>query len=159
MSCVPRLIAALALLPAAAPAPLFTPGLWTGTMSMTVESVNGSRELAQKLKTAIPPADRTTLCYTAEMLSDPANLIFGGTEKGCRFDRISIRDGRIDMAGDCDGSDGIALHVQGGGTYDAGRYDVRFTGTGEASGTHMEISGTTNGQRAGECPGPAAPSL
>jgi hypothetical protein len=152
-----RLIAALALLPAAAPAPLFTPGLWTGTMSMTIESVNGSKELAGKLKNTVPPADRTTLCYSAEMLSDPANLIFGGTERGCRFSRLAIRDGRIDMAGDCDGS--IALHIQGEGTYDAGRYAVRFSGTGDASGAHMEISGSTSGQRAGECPGPAAPSL
>jgi hypothetical protein len=147
-----RLLAALALLPAAAPAPLFTPGLWDSGMTMTIETVKGSKELAARLQSSMPAPRRNRDCYDAEMLSDPANLIFGGTERGCRFDRLEVRDGHVAMTGDCADTAGIRFHIEGEGRYDPGRYDVAYTGTAEASGVPMTISGKVSGTRAGECP-------
>lgn len=148
---IPRALAALPLLLAAAPAPLLMPGAWRETVVFALDSVNGSDELAAHMSKALPnPAPRDA-CLTASDLRNPQGIFLAGAEQSCRFARFTMADGRIEAAGDCSDGHGQTMHVEGSGTYSATGYDFTFKGTGQAGRLTLAFRGRDSGRRMGVC--------
>jgi hypothetical protein len=149
-----RLLAALPLLLAAAPAPPLAPGLWEETLVYALDSVNGSEEMGAHMQSTLPSPQPHRTCYSAADLADPRTMFLAGAEGSCRFGRFSMKDGRIDATGDCSDGHGQTMHVAGIGHYSATGYDFDFTGTGQAGKLDLAFRGRDSGRRIGECSNP-----
>ena len=148
-----RLLAALPLLLAAAPAPPFAPGLWEETLVYALDSVNGSEEMGAHMQSSLPSPQPRRDCYTAADLADPRTMFLAGAEGSCRFGRFAMADGKIEATGDC--ADGRqTMHVTGTGRYSQTGYDFDFTGTGQTGKLGLAFRGRDSGRRIGMCPAP-----
>jgi len=151
---ISRLLAALPLLLAAAPAPPLAPGVWEETLVYALDSVNGSEEAAQQMQSKLPSPRPRRNCYTAADLADPRTIFLAGAEGSCHFGRFAMAGGRIDAAGDCSDGHGQTMHVVGTGTYSQTGYDFSFTGTGEAGKLSLAFRGRDSGRRIAACLSP-----
>jgi hypothetical protein len=151
---IPRLLAALPLLLAAAPSPPLAPGLWEETLVYALDSVNGSEEMAQHMAATLPNPPPQQSCYTDRDLADPQDIFLAGAEQACRFSRFTMTSGRIEAAGECSDGRGQTMKVTGAGSYTAAGYDFSFTGTGRAGNLDLVFRGRDSGRRVGACPAP-----
>jgi hypothetical protein len=148
---IPRLLIALPLLLATAPAPPLMPGAWEETLVYALDSVNGSSDLAARMQGALPDPEPHQSCLTASNLQNPQNIFLAGAEQSCRFQRFTMADGKIDAAGDCSDGHGQTMHVSGSGTYSPTSYDFSFAGTGQAGRLALAFRGRDSGRRIGIC--------
>jgi Protein of unknown function (DUF3617) len=148
---IPRLLIALPLILAAAPAPPLMPGAWEETLVYALDSVNGSPDLAVRMQGALPNPEPSQSCLTASDLQSPQGIFLAGAEQSCRFQRFTMADGKIDATGDCSDGHGQTMHVSGSGTYSATGYDFSFTGTGQAGRLALVFRGRDSGRRVGVC--------
>jgi len=149
---IAKTLAALPLLLAAAPVPPLSPGLWTETLALTIDSANGSAALGAKAQARLPAPRPRASCYSAADLADPRTLFLAGAEQSCRFGRFVMANGRIEAIGDCSNGHGQTMHVAGTGRYDANGYAFGFTGTGAAGKVALVFHGRDVAQRVGVCP-------
>ncbi|WBO21009.1 DUF3617 domain-containing protein [Sphingomonas abietis] len=148
---VPRLIAALPLLLAAAPALPLTPGAWEETLVYALDSVNGSQQAAARMASALPDPQPRQSCLSASDIAHPQTLFLAGAEQSCRFARFTMADGKIEADGECSDGHGQTMHVSGTGRYSATSYDFSFTGTGQAGRLALAFRGRDSGRRIGVC--------
>lgn len=151
-----RILAALPLLLAAAPAPPLAPGLWEETLVFALDSVNGSQDMAAHMASALPNPQPQRACYTDTDLAHPQTLFLAGAEQACRFNRFTMEGGRIAATGECSDGHGQSMQVSGTGTYTAAGYDFSFTGTGQAGTLALTFRGRDSGRRVGACPASGA---
>jgi hypothetical protein len=149
-----RLLAALPLLLAAAPAPPLAPGLWQETLVYALDSVNGSEEMGARMQDSLPSPQPRRTCYTVADLADPRAMFLAGAEGSCHFSRFTMNDGTIDAIGDCADGHGQSMHVVGTGHYSPAGYDFDFTGTGRAGKLDLAFRGRDSGRRIGMCQAP-----
>lgn len=149
-----RLLTALPLLLAAAPAPPLAPGLWEETLVYALDSVNGSEDAAAHMQSTLPSPQPRRDCYTAADLDDPRTMFLAGAEGSCRFGRFTMANGKIDATGDCSDGHGQTMHVAGNGHYSQTGYDFAFTGTGQAGKLSLAFRGRDSGRRIAACTAP-----
>lgn len=144
-----RLLAALLLLAATAPAPL-QPGRWEVTSTPTGASLDG-RPLGDLPYT--PPTAPDTACLTPEAAADPAAWIARDVAQGCTLTRRIVRNGRIDLTASCPPQDaGLARGtVRLTGRYTADSYHLRFVTANPSENGVMGFTGTVSATRVGAC--------
>ncbi len=146
-----RLLAALPLLLAAAPAPPLMPGLWQDTLVYALASINGSQQAAARMQSKLPTPQPRRDCYTAAELADPRTIFLAGAEGSCHFGRFTMAGGKIDAAGDCADGHGQTMHVVGTGHYTPDGYDFDFTGSGQTGKLNLTFRGRDSARRIGLC--------
>ncbi len=151
---IPRFLAALPFLLAAAPAPPLAPGLWEETLVYALDSVNGSEDAAQRMQGTLPSPQPRRDCYTAADLADARAIFLAGAEGSCHFGRFAMADGKIDAAGDCSDGRGQTMQVTGSGHYTPAGYDFDFTGSGQSGKLSLTFRGRDSGRRVGACSPP-----
>ncbi len=149
-----RLLAAIPLLLAAAPAPPLAPGLWEETLVYALDSVNGSEEAGAHMQGSLPSPQPRRDCYSAADLADPRTMFLAGAEGSCHFGRFAMTGGKIEAVGDCSDGRGQTMHVAGTGRYSQTGYDFDFTGTGQTGKLELAFRGRDSGRRIGACASP-----
>lgn len=144
--------APLALLLAAAPGPIPSPGLWEHTVVYVVDTVNGSSLVADQAQTMLPSPPPYRACYSAADLADPRAFLLANKSAQCRLSRFTMANGSISAAGDCTDSRYPSFHVDGSGTYGANGYDFSFAGQAQSGEVRVDFRGRDSGRRVGSCP-------
>lgn len=139
------------LLPAAAPAPPLSPGLWEHTVVYVVDEVNGSALVAEQAQSMLPSPPPYRACYSAADLANPRAFLLTSKSVQCRFSRLDMAGGKLSAAGDCTGGRYPTVHVDGTGSYDASGYDFSFQGQARSGQLSVAFRGRDSGRRIGTC--------
>jgi len=101
-----------------------------------------------------PKASRS--CLTPEDVKKPKEDFFAGQNKGCRYDRFTMGDGKIDAVMRCGGEQATqVMHMAG--TYSPDSYQMKMSSKVEAAAKgaegSMEMRVRVDARRIGECTG------
>ncbi len=130
------------------------PGLWRTTMTIDEMSVPGMPPEAaaemQKMQGRTTTAEK---CLTPEDVKKPKEDFFGGNDN-CRYERLTMGNGKIDAVMNCTG-DGATQKMTMAGTYSGDTYNMRIEMTpasgGETAGMGMKMR--VDAKRVGQCTG------
>jgi hypothetical protein len=147
-----RFFSMLALLLAAASAPVPTPGLWEHSVVYVVDGVNGSSLVAEQAQGMLPSPRPYRACYSASDLADPKRFLLASKSVQCSFSRFAMTNGKLSAAGACTDSRYPSVRVDGWGTYAANRFDFSFSGEAQAGELTVSFRGRDSGRRVGSCP-------
>lgn len=133
----------------------FTPGQWRTTVQVVEAEVPGlPPAMAEEMKKRMLAKQTIESCMTREQAERPNEDLFG-QQAGCRFDRFTMKDGRIDAAMTCANPDqaqqGTASIVMTG-TFDAENFamESRIEARG-AGAPGIKMRSRVTGERLGAC--------
>ena len=140
---------------AASAATRFQPGQWRSTVEVVDVQVPGMPEgMAEQMRQQMMSRSSVTSCMTEEQSANPSESLFGGQRGQCRFDRFSMKAGRVDAVMTCAG-DGRAIEaarITMTGTFDATHFETEsaIESTGGERG-RMSMRSRVKGERIGDC--------
>jgi hypothetical protein len=140
---------------AASAATRFQPGQWRSTAEVVDIQMPGMPAgMAEQLRQQMMSRSSVTSCMTEEQSANPSESLFGGQRGQCRFDRFSMKAGRIDAVMTCagDGREVEAARITLTGTFDATHFETESTieSTGGERG-RMSMRSRVKGERVGAC--------
>lgn len=135
------------------------PGLWESKITIEQLDMPGMPpDTAGKMKEMMaqnqPKSHRN--CLTPEDVKQPKEDFFAGQNKGCRYDRFTMGDGKIDAVMRCDGEQATQV-MEMAGTYSPDAYQMQMSNKIEAAAKGAEGSMAMrmriDSKRIGECSG------
>ena len=131
---------------------LIRPGKWVSTVSIDDVSIPGMPpEMAERMKEMVAKNRTVESCLTPEQAKQPNATFFSGSDQ-CRYDRFTMRDGKIDAVMRCS-HEGATQVMQMEGTYAPTRYTMRMRSVTEGgpSGEQMTMQMRVEAERTGDC--------
>ena len=131
-----------------------SPGRWESTMTIREMSVPGlPPEMAEKMKAHMGQAKSFISCLTPEEVKQPKAGFFGGVNEGCKYERFTMGDGKIDGVLKCSGQ-GMERTMAMSGTYSPDTYSMAVSSEGKGQGpAAMTMKMTLDAKRTGACTG------
>jgi hypothetical protein len=137
-------------------------GLWESKITVEQLDMPGMPpEMASQMKQMMaqnqPKAFKS--CLTPEDVKKPDEDFFAGQNKGCRYDRFTMGNGKIDAVMRC-GGDQATQVMQMAGTYSPDAYQMQMSNKVEAAAKgaqgSMAMRVRVDAKRVGECTGKEA---
>jgi Protein of unknown function (DUF3617) len=131
-----------------------SPGRWESTMTIREMTVPGlPPEMAERMKAHMGQAKSFISCLTPEEVKQPEEGFFGGANSGCRYERFSMADGKIDGVMKCSGQ-GMERTMAMSGNYSPDTYNMAVSSEGKGQGpAAMTMKMTLEAKRTGACTG------
>ncbi|WP_176484589.1 DUF3617 domain-containing protein [Sphingomonas spermidinifaciens] len=134
----------------------FDPGQWRTTIEVIEAEVPGlPPQMAEVMKKQMLQKSTVSSCMTPEQAANPNEDLFAGKSGNCRFDRFTMKDGKVDAAMTCagDGSGAGAAKILMTGTFDKTRFEMenRIEATGAGARQAMKMRSRVTGERTGDC--------
>lgn len=133
----------------------FDPGNWQTTVEVIEAEVPGvPKQMVDQMRDRMMAKSVVTSCMTPEQAERPGEDMFGGSQGNCRFDRFTMKDGRIDGAmtctGDGAGNQPAKITMSGDFTRTTFNLDNRIEAA-PGSGPAIKMRSKVQGKRLGEC--------
>ncbi|WP_415642493.1 DUF3617 domain-containing protein [Sphingomonas antarctica] len=129
------------------------PGQWQATVKLDNISAPGAPpELEKNMRSSIGQARTMLECLTEENAKKPFERFVEGMNKDCKYDHISMGNGKIDSKLVCT-TDGLTRTMTMQGAYSPESYKLQMTT--EATGgpvKRVNMTMTLDAKRVGECP-------
>ncbi|QDP19295.1 DUF3617 domain-containing protein [Sphingomonas xanthus] len=131
------------------------PGLWQSTAELESIDVPGMPPAAaeQIKKTMASAVSGHKSCLTAEQVQKPSEDFFAGQNSNCRYDRFSMKNGRMSGVMRCAQQGGSQL-IEFDGSYSPDEYQMRMASTVEGAagpGGPMKMVMRMSSKRIGDC--------
>ncbi|HCB75506.1 MAG TPA: hypothetical protein DEP91_04935 [Sphingomonas bacterium] len=141
---------------AAGAAMRFDPGQWRTTIEVLEADIPGlPPQMAGEMKRRMLQKSTVSSCMTPEQAANPNEDLFAGKSGNCRFDRFTMKDGKVDAAMTCagDGSGAGAAKIAMTGTFDKRRFELenRIEAAGPGAAQAMKMRSRVTGERTGDC--------
>lgn len=135
------------------------PGLWESKVMIEQLDMPGMPpEMTSRMKAmmAEKQAQGFKTCLTPDDVKKPKEDFFAGQNKGCRYDRFTMGNGKIDAVMRCGGEQATQV-MQMAGTYSPDSYQMQMSNKIEAAAKGAEGSMAMrmriDSRRIGECTG------
>jgi hypothetical protein len=136
------------------------PGRWEGQVEVTELQMPGMPPAAAaQMKSQMAKASKFASCLTPEEAKKPTAEFFGRKGNGCRYDRFTMHDGKIDAVMSCatPGAKAAAMTMTMNGTYAPDHFELAMTskmagGAGQPAGG-MSMAMKMNSRNIGACKG------
>jgi hypothetical protein len=131
------------------------PGKWTQTVTMETFDIPGMPESAQASVRRTMAAANTghDICLTQAEAKRPSEDFFAGKDKNCRYERFTMKGGKIDGVMRCQ-SDGMTQVMELNGDYSPDHYAMRMDMRTQSERTtmgSMHMVMRVDAQRVGDC--------
>ncbi len=141
---------------AAGAAMRFDPGQWRTTIEVIEADIPGlPPQMVGEMKRRMLQKSTVSSCMTPEQAANPNEDLFAGKSGNCRFDRFTMKDGKVDAAMTCagDGSGAGAAKIAMTGIFDKRRFELenRIEAAGPGAAQAMKMRSRVTGERTGEC--------
>lgn len=134
----------------------FDPGQWRTTIEVVEADIPGlPPQMAEQMKRQMLQKSTVSSCMTPEQAANPNEDLFAGKSGNCRFDRFTMKDGKVDAAMTCTGGGqgAGAAKIAMTGTFDKTRFqlDNRIEAKGPGAASAMKMRSRVTGERTGDC--------